>query len=165
MATINQPHIKNTLTFVIPAVCGVIIDILSKWFVFSQVKAYETITLIAGLLSIVRSENKGVVFGILPGKTNAFIILSVIAIIAIVCIYLWSDRSVTKSNIALGMIFAGAVGNLWDRIWFRGVRDFIDFHLGNAYHWPTFNIADSLICVGVFLMAITSFFPPKREQT
>jgi signal peptidase II len=156
---------KNTLTFVIPAVCGVIIDILSKWFVFSQVKAYETITLIPGLLNMVRSENKGVVFGILPGKTNAFIILSAIAIIAIVCIYLRSDRSVTKSNVALGMVMAGAAGNLWDRIWFRGVRDFIDFHLGNVYHWPTFNIADSLICIGVFLMAITSFFAPKREQT
>lgn len=156
---------KNTLTFVIPAVCGVIIDILSKWLVFSQVKAYETITLIPGLLNMVRSENKGVVFGILPGKTNAFIILSAIAIIAILCIYLWSDRSVTKSNVALGMVMAGAAGNLWDRIWFRGVRDFIDFHLGNAYHWPTFNIADSLICIGVFIMAITSFFAPKREQT
>lgn len=157
---------KKALTFVIPAVGGVITDILSKWFVFSQVRAYETITLIPGLLNIVRSENKGVVFGILPGKTNAFIILSVIAIIAIVCIYLWSDRSLTKSNIALGMILAGAAGNLWDRIWFRGVRDFIDFHLGNAYHWPTFNVADSLICIGVFLMAITSFFaPPRREQT
>lgn len=156
---------KNTLTFVIPAVCGVIIDILSKWLVFSQVKAYETITLIPGLLNMVRSENKGVVFGILPGKTNAFIILSAIAIIAILCIYLWSDRSVTKSNVALGMVMAGAAGNLWDRIWFRGVRDFIDFHLGNAYHWPTFNIADSLICIGVFLMAITSFFTSRREQT
>lgn len=156
---------KNTLTFVIPAVCGVIIDILSKWLVFSQVKAYETITLIPGLLNMVRSENKGVVFGILPGKTNAFIILSAIAIIAILCIYLWSDRSVTKSNVALGMVMAGAAGNLWDRIWFRGVRDFIDFHLGNAYHWPTFNIADSLICIGIFIMAITSFFTPKREQT
>ncbi|MBI5307375.1 MAG: signal peptidase II [Planctomycetes bacterium] len=153
---------KNTLTFVIPAVCGVIIDILSKWFIFSQVEAYEVITLIPGLLNIVRSENKGVVFGILPGKTNAFIVLSAIAIIAIVCIYLWSDRSNTKSNIALGLVLAGATGNLWDRIWFKGVRDFIDFHLGNAYHWPTFNIADSLICIGIFLMAITSFFTPKR---
>ena len=164
MTTINQPHIKNTLTFAIPAVCGVIIDILSKWLVFSQVKTYETITLIPGLLNIVRSENKGVVFGILPGKTNAFIILSVIAIITIVCIYLWSDRSVIKSNVALGMVLAGAAGNLWDRIWLKGVRDFIDFHIGNAYHWPTFNIADSLICIGVFLMAITSFFTSKREQ-
>lgn len=153
---------KNTLTFVIPAVCGVIIDILSKWFIFSQVKAYEVITLIPGLLNIVRSENKGVVFGILPGKTNAFIVLSAIAIIAMVCIYLWSDKSVAKSNIALGLVLAGAAGNLWDRIWFKGVRDFIDIHLGNAYHWPTFNIADSLICIGIFLMAITSFFTPKR---
>ncbi len=153
---------KNTLTFVIPAVCGVIIDILSKWFVFSQVKAYEVITLIPGLLNIVRSENKGVVFGILPGKTNVFIVLSAIAIIAIIGIYLWSDRSNTKSNIALGLVLAGAAGNLWDRIWFKGVRDFIDFHLGAAYHWPTFNIADSLICTGIFLMALTSFFTPKR---
>ena len=63
---------KNTLTFVIPAVCGVIIDILSKWFVFSQVKAYETITLIPGLLNMVRSENKGVVFGIYPANQRLY---------------------------------------------------------------------------------------------
>lgn len=154
---------KNTLTFVITVVCGVIVDILSKWFAFSQLRVYEVITLIPGLLNIVRSENKGVVFGIFPGKTNAFIVLSAIAIIAIIGIYLWSDKSVTKSNIALGLVLAGAAGNLWDRIWFKGVRDFIDFHLGNAYHWPTFNIADSLICVGICLMAITSLFAPKRE--
>jgi len=154
---------KNTLTFVIPAVCGVIVDVLSKWVVFSQVRVYEMITLIPGLLNIVRSENKGVVFGILPGRTSAFIVLSAIAIIAIVCIYLWSDKSNTKSNIALGLVLAGAAGNLWDRIWFSGVRDFIDFHLGNTYHWPTFNVADSLICIGIFLMAITSLFTSKRN--
>ena len=87
---------------------------------FSSGEGYEVITLIPGLLNIARSENKGVVFGIFPGKTNAFIVLSAIAIIAIICIYLWSDKSVNKSNIALGFVFGWRCGNLWDRIWFKG---------------------------------------------
>jgi len=53
---------------------------------------------------------------------------------------------------------------LWDRIWFRCVRDFIDLHIGDKYHWPTFNVADSLICVGVFMLVITSFSAPKHKE-
>ncbi len=50
--------------------------------------------------------------------------------------------------IALGLILSGAAGNLWDRLYWHGVRDFIDFYIGK-YHWPTFNIADCFILVGI----------------
>ncbi len=60
------------------------------------------------------------------------------------------------------MILSGAIGNLWDRIFHHHVRDFIDVHLGMGYHWPTFNIADSLICVGVGLVLYETLFTKKQ---
>ena len=156
---------KNTATFVIAVVSGVIVDIISKWVVFSKLDEFGKLILIPGLLNIVRSTNEGVVFGLFPGKTIAFIVFSAIAIVVILFIYIKSDKTIFISNLALGLVMAGAIGNLWDRIWFRCVRDFIDLHIGNKYHWPTFNVADSLICVGVFMLVITSFSAPKPKET
>ena len=155
---------KNTATFVIAVVSGVIVDIISKWVVFSKLDELGKVIVIPGLLNIVRSKNAGVVFGLFPGKTIAFIVFSAIAIVVILFIYIKSDKTIFISNLALGLVLSGAIGNLWDRIWFRCVRDFIDLHIGDKYHWPTFNVADSLICVGVFMLVITSFSAPKHKE-
>mgnify|MGYP001587978649 FL=1 len=156
---------KNTATFVIAVVSGVIVDIISKWVVFSKLDEFRKLILIPGLLNILRSKNEGVVFGLFPGKTSAFIVFSAIAIVVILFIYIKSDKTIFISNLALGLVLAGAIGNLWDRIWFRGVRDFIDLHIGDKYHWPTFNVADSLICVGISILVFTSFSAPKPKET
>ncbi len=156
---------RNTTTFIVAVVSGVIIDIVTKWVVFSRLEEFGKITLIRNVLNILRSENEGVVFGMFPGKTNAFIILSAIAIIVILCVYIWSDKKHIMSNLTLGLVLAGAIGNLWDRVWYGRVRDFIDLHAGDKYHWPTFNVADSLICIGISIMVITSFLKSKRKDT
>src|SRR5574337_685624 len=155
---------KNTATFIIAAVGGVIFDIISKWVVFSKLDEFGKVGLIPGLIDILRSKNEGVVFGLFPGKTNAFILFSIIAIVIIIYIYIKSDKSLFVSNLALGLVLAGAVGNLWDRIWYGYVRDFIDLHIGNKYHWPTFNIADTLICVGVSVLVFSSFSLSKSKK-
>ena len=156
---------KNTATFVIAAVGGVIFDIVSKWVVFSKLDEFGKVSLIPGLINILRSKNEGVVFGLFPGKTNAFIIFSAVAIIAILYIYIKSNKTSFLSSLALGLILAGAIGNLWDRIWFGFVRDFIDLHVAHKYHWPTFNIADTLICIGVSAMVFSSFSTPKSKES
>ncbi|MEP9412211.1 MAG: signal peptidase II [Candidatus Brocadia sp.] len=156
---------RNTATFVITAVGGVITDIVSKWVVFSKLNEFERINVITGFINILQSKNEGVVFGLFPGKTNAFIVFSIIAIAIIIYIYIKSDKSLFVSNVALGLILAGAAGNLWDRIWYGYVRDFIDLHIGDTYHWPTFNIADSLICIGISIMVFASFPAPKPKKS
>ncbi|MEK7806026.1 MAG: signal peptidase II [Planctomycetota bacterium] len=156
---------KSTATFVIAVVSGVIADIVSKWVVFSKLDEFGKLIAIPGLLNILRTKNEGVVFGLFPGKTSAFIVFSAIAIVVILFIYIKSDKTIFISNLALGLVLAGAIGNLWDRIWFRGVRDFIDLHIGDKYHWPTFNVADSLICVGIAILVFTSFSAPKPKET
>ncbi len=156
---------KSSATFVIAVVSGVIADIVSKWVVFFKLDEFGKLIAIPGLLNILRTKNEGVVFGLFPGKTSAFIVFSAIAIVVILFIYIKSDKTIFLSNLALGLVLAGAIGNLWDRIWFRGVRDFIDLHLGDKYHWPTFNVADSLICVGISILVFTSFSAPKPKET
>src|SRR3990167_4450888 len=120
---------KNTATFVIAVVSGVVADIISKWVVFSNLDEFR------------------------------------ISIVVILFIYIKSDKTIFISNLALGLVLAGAMGNLWDRIWFRCVRDFIDLHIGDKYHWPTFNVADSLICVGISILVFTSFSTPKPKES
>ncbi|KKO19529.1 MAG: signal peptidase II [Candidatus Brocadia sp.] len=154
---------KAITTFVVAAIGGAILDIVSKWIVFSQIDEFDKITLIPGLINLLHSKNEGVVFGMFPGKTNFFIIFSIIAIAVIIYIYLKSDKTPFASNLALGLVLAGAMGNLWDRIRYGYVRDFIDLHLGSKYHWPTFNIADSLICIGIACMVFTSISVSKTR--
>ncbi|MCF6149050.1 MAG: signal peptidase II [Candidatus Kuenenia sp.] len=156
---------RRTTLFAITIVAGVFADIVSKWFVFSHLDRFKKVTLIPGLLNIIRSENEGVIFGMFPGKANVFIIFSLLAIAAILFVYIKLDKNIFGSNVALGLILSGAIGNLWDRIWFQHVRDFIDLHLGQRYHWPTFNVADSLICVGISIMVFTSFSSSRHKKS
>ena len=61
------------------------------------------------------------------------------------------------------MIFGGAIGNLYDRIFFKAVPDFIDFHIGD-FHWFIFNVADIFISLGVILMIIFELIDNKKEK-
>jgi signal peptidase II len=66
--------------------------------------------------------------------------------------------------VALSAIFGGAIGNYVDRVRFRYVIDFLDFHLNNKYSWPAFNIADSAIVGGVCLLLIMMVFEAKHKK-
>ncbi|WP_169703581.1 signal peptidase II [Candidatus Kuenenia stuttgartensis] len=83
---------KKKISFVITIVSGIFADIVSKWYVFSQPDRFKKITIIPGFLNIIQSENKGIVFGMFPGKANIFILLSLLAIAAILFIYIKSDK-------------------------------------------------------------------------
>jgi signal peptidase II len=67
------------------------------------------------------------------------------------------------AQISLSMIFSGAVGNLIDRVRIGEVIDFLDAHW-YRHHWPAFNVADSLICVGVMLLAVDMVLEEKRQK-
>ncbi len=144
--------------------CGVLLDLLTKWFIFKKFEDTGIFVLIPNFLGIVCSENEGAVFGFAQGKNSIFIALSIVAIAAISWFYKSFNRSGLYTNIAFGMIMSGAIGNMWDRIFHHHVRDFIDVHLGMKYHWPTFNIADSLICIGIGLLLYETLFIKEHEE-
>jgi signal peptidase II len=144
------------------------LDRWTKWLVESRFDTWDTKHLIPGYLDIVRSENPGIAFGIFQDsvseyRTLALVITSVIAI-AVLCWLLWridSHDRYTASGITL--IFGGALGNVFDRIRFGHVTDFIDFHLGTA-HWYVFNLADTAICIGAGFLILGMFLAEKTTQ-
>lgn len=144
------------------ALIGLLLDQSSKWFIFRHLDVSQRWE-ITSFLSLVLSRNKGGVFGIVQGANYLFILFSMLALFLLLWVYEHSDKGRLSINLALGCIFAGAVGNLIDRLVYDYVRDFIDLHVG-LRHWPTFNLADVFICVGVGLIAWNSIYPSSTGR-
>ena len=108
--------------------------------------------------------NPGAVWGIAAGKTILLVATSIAALGFLFWLFATSRPDQRLGHIALGLLFAGALGNLWNRIFNQGeVIDFIvvDLHFWPANPWPTFNIADALLCIGVALLLI-SFYRTQK---
>ena len=96
--------------------------------------------------------NEGIAFGLFSfDQENLYNILTMIIFVVIIFILSLLIKSNGLEKYALIMIFSGAVGNLFDRIFYKAVPDFIDFHIGN-FHWFIFNVSDIFITFGVILM-------------
>jgi signal peptidase II len=102
--------------------------------------------------------NTGTAFGMFPGQNLLFIVLTIVAVAAVVCYLLRYTRPGERTAPAgAALVVAAAIGNVIDRVAFQAVRDFIDFHI-----WPVFNIADVLLCAGALALALSSL--GKRES-
>ena len=109
--------------------------------------------------------NEGLAFGLLSFENDFIyhsISLLITLIILILIIMLIKSKNVEKIGFAL--ISGGAIGNLFDRIMFKSVPDFIDFHVNN-FHWFIFNIADIFITIGVLWLILAEFFVKKKYET
>tara|TARA_B100001121_G_C18558998_1_gene559347 strand:- start:176 stop:649 length:474 start_codon:yes stop_codon:yes gene_type:complete len=106
--------------------------------------------------------NEGIAFGLLSFENDFIyhsISLLITLIILVLIIMLIKSKNVEKIGFAL--ISGGAIGNLFDRIMFKSVPDFIDFHINN-FHWFIFNIADIFITIGVLWLILAEFFVKKK---
>ena len=166
-----MPPLKAQLIFWSLTVLGLALDLWSKWAAFNwlEQKPGNSATIIDGFVQFVQTVNKGAAFGIAAGQYHLLVAVSVIALIAIFGIFLCSGTERKSFHIALGLFAAGVCGNLYDRVFNDGmVRDFIDVVYWPGRHWPAFNIADSLLCIGVVLMITSCLFtgksPPERAQ-
>lgn len=128
------------------------------------------IELIPGKLGFVLARNKGGAWGLLQGTSESirkpfFLLVSCLAILFIVSLYRRLAPQQRALRWGLPLVLGGALGNLVDRIRYTWVIDFIDAHLawgGKDHHWPTFNVADIAICVGVGLMAVDMLGSRKK---
>ncbi|MBL8639270.1 MAG: signal peptidase II [Alphaproteobacteria bacterium] len=117
------------------------------------------------VLNIVMVWNKGISFGVFAGDHDFIpILLSSVALIMVAGLLIWLWRTPHwLTSLPLSMICAGALANIWDRVRFGAVADFIDFHIGD-WHYPAFNLADSLIVIGVLWLAFDGvILEAKRE--
>jgi signal peptidase II len=137
----------------------VIVDRITKLYIEHNFSPWDMKTVIPGFFNIVHAENPGAAFGFLSESTSRwrslFLVGVSLAVMAVIGTMLFRP-GVKKSNLletALAMVFGGAAGNMWDRL-FRGtVTDFLQFFFG-SYEFPSFNAADSAITVGACLLII-----------
>ncbi|MGA6925238.1 MAG: signal peptidase II [Desulfosarcina sp.] len=149
----NPPPSMGMKAFLAIAGVVVLLDQISKLLVLREIGLYHSITVIPGFFNLTHVRNPGGAFSFMatgsPGLRNLlFVGVSTLAMALIVYFYRSTPKSHPALAAALAMIFGGAVGNLIDRLRFGEVVDFLDVYLG-PYHWPTFNVADSAITVGI----------------
>ena len=161
---LSLPDAKTHLIFWSLMAGGLALDLWTKKAVFDWLKPYETYPIIDGFLRLIIAVNNGAAFNLFAGKPYFLAAVSFVAIVGIFAVFLFSGDMHILGHIALGLFAAGVCGNLYDRLFNDGsVRDFIDVYRGN-YHWPTFNVADSLLCIGVALLIISTLLTEKPAQ-
>jgi len=149
---------QGRLPYIILVLATLVFDRWTKTLIQKRFDLNESISVIDGFFNITYVRNTGVAFGIfdplsLPAKS---VFLSVFTAFAAVVVITYSIRSSLKNRllqVALALVLGGALGNLYDRLAYGYVVDFLEFYVG-AYHWPSFNVADSAISIGVVLLAL-----------
>ena len=145
------------LIFLIDRFSKIYVIYLDKKFLGSEIFSSK-------FLNINLIWNEGIAFGLFSfGQNNLYNILTIIISLIIITILYFVINSQGIKRYSLLMILGGALGNLYDRIFYKAVPDFIDFHVGN-FHWFIFNVADIFITLGVFFMIIIEIFYIKKEK-
>jgi len=132
----------------------------------SNLSAFDTVRVIPGLFNIVRSENRGMAFGIMNDSSlewrTALLIVAAAAAVIFMAVMLWKPLRMDRNAYwGLTLILGGAAGNVFDRIASGKVTDFLDFYIAD-HHWHTFNLADSAIVVGSSLLLLDMIRPKKQ---
>ena len=154
-------------------------DLVTKWWAKARLSGFEPrgggakhVTVIPNHLDFIYAQNPGGAWSFLRGlpeyiRRPFFLFISAAAIVFIVSIYRRVRPDQTAMKWGLPLALGGAIGNLVDRIRYGYVIDFIDVYVTrgqNEHHWPTFNVADIWICVGVALMAFDMFAASRRAR-
>jgi signal peptidase II len=152
--------------FAILSVVGLLLDQTTKLYIDRSMQLFDSIPLITDFFNITYVRNRGAAFSFLSEaswRLPFFIGISLVASVAIIVAFHKLRDDQKLAQISLAMIFSGAIGNLIDRVRLSEVIDFLDVHW-YRHHWPAFNVADSLICVGVFLLALDMLLEDKRSR-
>ena len=141
------------MRYYIIALFAIILDQYTKWLVLTKMQVYTSVSLIDTFFYITSHRNRGAAFGILQNKWFFFITITS-GIVVLLIYYIYKLRDTNRLFVmSLSLILGGAIGNLIDRITHGEVIDFLDFRFG-IYHFPIFNVADSVIVIGVSLLVI-----------
>ena len=149
---------QGRLPYILLVAATLALDRWTKTLIQKHFGLNESISVIDGFFNITYVRNTGVAFGIfdpmsLPAKS---VLLSLFTVFAAVGVITYSLRSPVRNRllqIALALVLGGALGNLYDRVAYGYVVDFLELY-ARAYHWPSFNVADSAISIGVALLAL-----------
>ena len=140
-------------------------DRISKIYViYLDNKLFGSEIFSSNFLNIYLIWNEGIAFGLFSFNEKIFYnILTIIILIIILIMFIMTIKSDGFKKYSLLMILGGALGNVFDRLYYKAVPDFIDFHIGN-FHWFIFNVADIFITIGILFMVIIELFN-KNQKT
>jgi len=154
--------------FPVPIVSALLLggaDQATKAWAVRTLPLFELRDVVPGIFGLVYVRNTGVAFSLLsnldPGWVHPFLILATVLAVGAVLVYIAYLPSGGSAPVGLGLILGGAIGNLIDRTRLGYVVDFLDLYWRD-HHWPTFNVADVGITVGVFLLLIDMLISPKE---
>jgi len=146
-----------------------VVDHLTKWAVRSNLDLGEGLAVIPGILRISYVQNTGVAFGLFHQVQSVWkpYVLASMAVVAVAVILVYSlrvppDRYLLQS--ALAITLGGILGNFVDRVVHGYVIDFIELHLRDIFHWPTFNVADTAITIGIVLLLVDTVRNPEHKE-
>lgn len=143
-----------------------VVDQVTKYLAVTHIGDYETIEVMP-YFNLVLRYNTGAAFSFLADQGGwQVIFFTVVSSVVSFGILYWMYTLPAKNrllSIALALILAGALGNLYDRVTLGKVVDFIDWYY-ESYHWPAFNIADSVIMLGAAMMLFDSFFGQDEQK-
>lgn len=164
-----RDHWKGKQLFFLVAAIGVFLDLWTKSYIFERIAQNRgSIPIIEGFFYFSHAENPGGVFGLFADYGGILMILRAVALFVILYFVMKTDATQRMAILAFGFLFAGAMGNLYDNLFNHGsVRDWLDFYLLPPHRWqfPTFNVADVMINVGVGLLILYEFRHGRKTQT
>ena len=142
-----------------------LIDRISKIYVINLNKNFSGSEIFSSkFLNIYLIWNEGIAFGLFSSnENNIYNILTLLIIFMIIIIFYMITKSQGLQKYSLLMILGGALGNVFDRILYKSVPDFIDFHI-NEFHWFIFNVADIFITIGVICMILTELIVSNKKK-
>ena len=138
------------------ALISFIVDRVIKVIVTNNISIYERIVVIPNFFNLTHVTNDGAAFSILSGNTFFLIVVSIVALLLIVFFYLLDENITNKEKLVIMFLLGGIVGNLYDRIVYGYVIDYLEFNIF-GYNFPIFNFADILIVLSVFVLCILTF--------
>ena len=157
---------KKIIINLITVISIFLIDRMSKIYVIKLDNNFNGDEIFSSnFLNIYLIWNEGIAFGLLSmADSELYNFISILISVIILVIIFMIFRAEGIKKFALLMILGGAIGNLYDRIIFGAVPDFIDFHIGN-FHWFIFNFADVFITLGVFFMILIEFAGNNKDKS
>jgi signal peptidase II len=157
---------RKFVLLLVVLLAGLALDQVTKLAVVKAMPLGNHIPIMPGFFNLVHIHNRGAAFGLLANWSLAFtrvFFTATTGVVVAVVGYLWWRLPPAHWQAALGysLIITGALGNLIDRLRLGEVIDFLDFYWG-VYHWPAFNVADSLVCLGAGLLVWIILGEEKR---
>ncbi len=142
----------------------VLLDQFAKKAVIANIKLNQVIVVIKGFFNLTNVRNYGAGFSILQHATTFLLTLTIISCIVLFYLLVTCDKRDLLSIICYLLIISGAIGNFIDRVKYSYVIDFLDFRIF-GYDFPVFNVADSFITVGCFLLILKLFMENRHAKS